>query len=238
MPKISTYINATPISGSDQLIGTDASDMSMTKNFLISDLFAYFTSNNTLQGILNNGNTAANQSITLTGTSFIQAPLGVFENISAGNLTLSGYIIDGNNSSGNVGDLLMYTVSSGTRWQKMARGSFYSTVNQSAALIDTAYAMTLNTTDSTVTNGVSIASNSRITVATAGVYNLQFSAQLDRVSGSGTETVDIWFRKNGTDINNSNTKITMAGAASANKTVAAWNYMINMAANDYIQIMW
>jgi hypothetical protein len=116
-------------------------------------------------------------------------------------------------------------------------GSFYSTQDQVAASTTVAYPLTLNNTDPD-SSGVSIVSNSRITFANAGVYNIEFSAQVDRVSGSGTDTVDIWFRKNGTDIPESNTVVTVSGGASAAKTVAAWNYMLDLSASDYVELVW
>jgi hypothetical protein len=116
-------------------------------------------------------------------------------------------------------------------------GSFYSTQDQAAASTTVAYPLTLNNTDPD-SSGVSIVSNSRITFANAGVYNIEFSAQVDRVSGSGTDTVDIWFRKNGTDIPESNTVVTVSGGASAAKTVAAWNYMLDLSASDYVELVW
>ena len=116
-------------------------------------------------------------------------------------------------------------------------GSFWSNQDQSAANTTTAYPITLNNTDPDST-GVSVVSNSQITFANAGVYNIQFSAQADRVSGSGSDSIDIWFRKNGTDIPDSNTVVTVAGGAAAAKTVAAWNYMLNLSAGDYIELVW
>ena len=116
-------------------------------------------------------------------------------------------------------------------------GAFWSNQDQSAANTTTAYPITLNNTDPDST-GVSVVSNSQITFANAGVYNIQFSAQADRVSGSGSDSIDIWFRKNGTDIPESNTVVTVAGGAAAAKTVAAWNYMLNLAAGDYIELVW
>jgi hypothetical protein len=61
---------------------------------------------------------------------------------------------------------------------------------------------------------------------------------VDRVSGSGTDTIDIWFRKNGTDIPESNTVVTVSGGALAAKTVAAWNYMLDLSASDYVELIW
>jgi len=116
-------------------------------------------------------------------------------------------------------------------------GSFYSTQDQIAASTTVAYPITLNNTDPD-SNGVSIVSSSQITFSNSGVYNIEFSAQVDRVSGSGTDTIDIWFRKNGTDISESNTVVTVSGGAAAAKTVAAWNYMLELNAGDYVQLMW
>ena len=116
-------------------------------------------------------------------------------------------------------------------------GAFWSNQDQSAANTTTAYPITLNNTDPD-SIGVSVVSNSQVTFANAGVYNIQFSAQADRVSGSGSDNIDIWFRKNGTDIPESNTVVTVAGGAAAAKTVAAWNYMLKLSAGDYIELVW
>lgn len=83
--------------------------------------------------------------------------------------------------------------------------------------------------------GVSYTVDGEIVFEVAGRYNTQFSAQL-RHTGGGTATVDIWFRKNGTNIDNSNTKVVIA--SSAEYTVASWNYLDTFAAGDKLQIMW
>lgn len=82
----------------------------------------------------------------------------------------------------------------------------------------------------------------KITVNRAGVYNIAFSAQLDRVDGSGNADINIWVRKNGEtsayDVPRTDTKITMTGNANASKTVAAWNFVFSANAGDYFQLMW
>jgi hypothetical protein len=113
-------------------------------------------------------------------------------------------------------------------------GSFSDTTLQTAASINTAYAMTFNTTDSS--NGVSVGSpTSRLVVANQGVYNVQFSAQLDETSG-GTANVYIWLRKNGTNV--ANTASTVALQGSAARTVAAWNFLIQLEPTNYVELMW
>jgi hypothetical protein len=95
--------------------------------------------------------------------------------------------------------------------------------------------MTYDTTAES--NGVSIVSGSRITFANAGTYNIQFSAQLDRTN-TGTDTVDIWLRLNGTDVVESTGSIGMDGGAAASRRVPSWNYVLTVNAGDYLQVMW
>jgi hypothetical protein len=114
-------------------------------------------------------------------------------------------------------------------------GSFYSTVDQVAALPNTAYAMTAPNT--AYSSGVTIVNNSEITFVNPGTYDIQFSAQLNHRSGGGTgETIQIWFRKNGVDIPDSATRINIS---SNTLQVAAWDFLLNsIVAGDNIEIMW
>lgn len=112
-------------------------------------------------------------------------------------------------------------------------GSFYSTVDQANAGASVANKMTYNVTD--LSNGVSIVSNSRITIANAGNYNIQFSAQFDKTD-SGDDVVQIWLQKNGSNIANTNTEMTLTG--NNGKHVAAWNFFVNVADGDYFEICW
>jgi len=84
--------------------------------------------------------------------------------------------------------------------------------------------------------GVSIASNTRITMANDSVYNIQFSSQFSRAGGTGFSTVDIWFRKNGVNIDQSNTQQNVP--QSGGKAVAAWNLLVSASAGDYYEICW
>ena len=112
-------------------------------------------------------------------------------------------------------------------------GNFYSDLSQNT-LANTATPVTLNNT--VHANGISIVSNSRITFAYAGTYDIQFSAQLKNVSGSPADPlIQFWFRKNGTDISGSNTVLHVPNNT---YTVAAWDYQDNVNAGDYIQIIW
>ena len=114
-------------------------------------------------------------------------------------------------------------------------GQFYDTTTQSGSA-NTAYAMKLNSTD--FASGVSIVSGSQITVEKNGTYNLQFSAQLDRVAGSGVRAVTIWLAVTGSNVANSSTTISLTGNANSSATVAAWNFLVPLSASQYCELMW
>jgi hypothetical protein len=57
-------------------------------------------------------------------------------------------------------------------------------------------------------------------------------------TSSGTDEVAIWFRKNGFDIAESNTELQVAKQGAFGKLVAAWNYVDQLNANDYLEIVW
>jgi hypothetical protein len=113
-------------------------------------------------------------------------------------------------------------------------GSFTSNATQTNSNVGNAVYMTLNNDGGS--NGVSIVSSSRITVARTGRYNLQFSAQLEKTDG-GTDQVEIWLTKNGSAVANSATQLELKGSGA--KDVAAWNWVDNVTtANTYYQIAW
>jgi hypothetical protein len=115
-------------------------------------------------------------------------------------------------------------------------GAFCSTGSQTNPTPNVSRSMQLETTE--LSDGVSIVSGSRITVAHPGVYNLQFSAQLEKTD-NGVDTVYIWFKKNGTNIPRSNTALdVLRQAGGGGKSVAAWNYVDTFNSNDYIEIIW
>jgi hypothetical protein len=116
-------------------------------------------------------------------------------------------------------------------------GSFYDLNDQSAASTTTAYAITFSNTD--LTNNVYLSNSSRINVRAAGKYNFQFSIQFAN-DDSQIQDVDVWVRKNGTDIADSNSKFSIDSKHGSVKghVIAALNLFIDLAANDYIELMW
>lgn len=123
-------------------------------------------------------------------------------------------------------------------------GSFYDTTTQLAPLvggIPQIYRVKFNSYDPDATNGFSIVNDefgnpTRILASTTGVYNFQWSAQLQRLSGGSSKQAVIWIRVNSTDIVGSTGHVTLQ--ANAKYLLPAWNYFIKLNAGDYLQLMW
>jgi len=133
---------------------------------------------------------------------------------------------------------------SGSEWLSCAvgyYGSFYDTTNQSAANTTTAYPVTCDTPDGA--DGITLISGSRITFAHPGRYNIQFSFQFVNTDNNdlNPHEVNIWFRQNGSDIANSNSRFsipTKHGSYNGH-LIAALNFIVMTTSdNEYVQIMW
>lgn len=162
-----------------------------------------------------------------------------------------------NNDAGTAGQVLTSggagnpptweTVSGGGGVTSGYYGSFFDTTTQTATQANTAYAIKLDSSPpdaGTEANGVTVANNgsgdpTRVTVANAGVYNFQFSLQLDN-SDSQAHDADIWLSLNGSTLANSNTQVTVPSKHGGNNgnAVAAWNFVLSLDAGDYVELMW
>jgi hypothetical protein len=134
--------------------------------------------------------------------------------------------------------LAQLQTSSGGVGIRLPYGAFQDSTDQVAASTTVAYPITFDTTD--FSNGVTVASNSRITVANAGLYNLQFSIQLTNTTNA-SQDVDVWFRVNGTNVPASNSRFGLAPRKSPSDPfhlIMALNYFVSLNATDYVEIVW
>lgn len=102
----------------------------------------------------------------------------------------------------------------------------------------TAYALFFNTTD--FSNEISLADTTKITVANAGIYNMQFSVQLEN-GDNAPQDVYLWLKQNGTDIIGSTGKVGMPQRKAINNPshdIKGWNYFLSMNAGDYVEVWW
>ena len=115
-------------------------------------------------------------------------------------------------------------------------GAWQDSTDQTATA-NTATVITFDTADYEL--GTDLVSSSRMTALYSGLYNIQFSIQFNNTDTS-IHTASVWFRKNGTDIANSNSDfdVTSSHGGNAGAVIAALNFFIALAKNDYIQIVW
>lgn len=117
-------------------------------------------------------------------------------------------------------------------------GAFQDSTDQTAANTTTAYSITFDTTD--YSNGVYLSNSSRVNVRNYGIYNIQFSIQLKNTTND-TQDVDIWFAKNGTNIDKSNSRFSLPARKSSgdpSHLIAAMNFFVEMQAGDYVELKW
>lgn len=116
-------------------------------------------------------------------------------------------------------------------------GAFQDSTDQTASSTTAAYSVTFNTTD--FAHGVSVASNSRLTVKSYGIYNVQFSLQFVNTN-TQIHDIDLWFAKNGTNIANSNSRFSIPNShgGTDGHLIAALNFWVELSANDYVELKW
>ena len=115
-------------------------------------------------------------------------------------------------------------------------GTFYDTNTQTNPVANAVNLMKITSTYNSDIGQFSVSRDTtRITVSETGIYNIQFSAQLDKTGGAAS-AVYIWLRRNGQNLANSATKVVIDGPNS--EMVAAWNWVISMNTGDYVEIAW
>ena len=215
--------------------------------YLIINAAGNAVANVTGQGIRVTGYTSATGNV--TGGNILTAGLiSATGNVTGGNISVTGTSNLGSNANvkitgGTSGQALTTDGLGNLSWTTttggntiLTRGQFWSNVTQTVAVVNTQYQFVFNNTDlnSNVVLGTG-ASNSRIIINQTGIYNIQFSAQIDKAgSGSSTASAYIWFKKNGATIEDSAGFITLDNVS---QLVQSWNILANVTtAGDYFEI--
>ena len=121
-------------------------------------------------------------------------------------------------------------------------GAFQDTTTQTAT-INTATAMKFSTTD--FANEVYVSSGTKIRVVNPGIYNLQFSLQVQNTDNASHD-LSIWLRQGNdggtsTDIPGSTGIVGLPPRKTPSDffhTIAGWNYYVSLQADDFIEIYW
>jgi len=172
----------------------------------------YGKSGNTIQLFYKSGSQSDN--LYLYGGLEVQNTLTASAVLSTGNITIQ---------SGS-GDLFVHG------HKQFNVGDFWSTVTQSGSA-GVSGSVTFNNTGTS--EGVSVVSNSELTIANAGVYSITFSAQIK--ADGGQDTIWMWLKKNGTNVADTATKLI---AKNGEESVMTVEWIVNAAANDYYEIAW
>ena len=162
------------------------------------------------------------------------------KNFANDSVSIVGGTISSVTISNTTGSFNSITITAGTvpfnTITGRAIGQFESHVDQTAVSANVAYTANMNNAASFNT-GITIASSTNVTVAAAGVYSINTSIQFAN-SDSSNHNSTFWFRKNGTNIANSASTISVPKIADGGKTLAQVTIFESMSINDYVQLIW
>ena len=162
------------------------------------------------------------------------------KNFVNGSVTISGGTISSVTISNATGSFDSITITAGTvpfnTITNRAIAQFESHVDQTAVSANIAYTANMNNAASFNT-GITIASSTNVTVAASGVYSINTSIQFSN-SDSSNHNSTFLFRKNGTNIANSASIISVPKIADGGKTLAQVTIFESMSINDYVQLIW
>jgi len=130
----------------------------------------------------------------------------------------------------------------GGKYINFPYGAFQSTQTQSVAAAATPTLVTVNTTD--YENGISHVVGDGFHVEQAGIYNVQFSAQITNTDNQNHD-LDIWLRR-GTGVSAATDLAGTASVSTVNSThggqpgyaVLAANFYVQLESNQYIEFWW
>jgi len=146
-----------------------------------------------------------------------------------GAATLTGYVKGNGTSAMTAAATLPYADLAGRAFAQPS-----SLVDQTGN-VSAATAVTFNT-DLTGT-GISVVASTQVTFTVAGTYMLAPSIQLAN-STSLDHDATVWFRKNGVNIANSATVITVPKLGDGGTAVFSLSFFDTVTAGQYIEIMW
>lgn len=157
-----------------------------------------------------------------------------------GSLTVTGGTFNSVTLSNAVGEFDSITVTAGAvpfnAITNRAIGQFESHVDQTATSANVAYVVQMNNA-ADFNTGITIASSTNVTVAAAGVYSINSSLQFAN-SDTTNHNSTFWFRKNGNNISNSASVISVPKVADGGKTLAQVTIFESMSISDYVQLVW
>jgi hypothetical protein len=116
-------------------------------------------------------------------------------------------------------------------------GTFYSTSTQPVLGANVITPIRVNSVYESANMSImgGAGTSSRIQILPTGVYNIQFSLQMNLSAGTQPKLGDIWFRINGSDVPCSNSRQTIAGKD--NQHILSLNFVSTFNSGDYFELM-
>jgi hypothetical protein len=123
----------------------------------------------------------------------------------------------------------------GGRFIEAPNAKFFSTVDQTASVINTAYALQFENTY--LGEAISIAGTpkTQITPLYSGVYNFELSVELTSTNANSKE-LSFWVRRSGVDIANTGRLHVVSGSGGVDDF--EYSFTIDLTAGQYIELMW
>ena len=154
--------------------------------------------------------------------------------------SLSGVTITSSTISASSGSFGSLSITTGSiplnTISGLSYGQLVSTRDQTATSANVAYAVSFDTASSWNTN-ITIASSTNITFAAAGVYNCTMNFQLAN-SDTSNHTVTVWYQKNGSNVANTGSTISVPKAADGGVTVFELTFQEQLTAAQYLTLYW
>jgi len=136
-----------------------------------------------------------------------------------------------NQLSGNVQSI---AGANGGQYIECPNGLFFNTADQTFPVANTDYPVEYNQTYLDNAVALQSGSTSRIEVSVGGIYNFQYSAQLESTNSS-SKNFFLWIRRDGVDIGYSTRAYSISGSSTYRSL--AYSFNIDMQAGQYLELV-
>ena len=165
---------------------------------------------------------------------------GTISSVTISSVTISSSSLGSVTINNAVGEFDSITVTAGAipfnTITNLSVGQFESHSDQTAASANVANIVQMNNAAG-FNSGITIASSTNVTVAATGIYLINASLQFANADTTN-HTSTFWFRKNGTNIPNSASIISVPKVADGGKTLGQVTILDSITVSSYIQLVW
>ena len=165
---------------------------------------------------------------------------GTISSVTISSVTISSSSLGSVTINNGVGNFSSLAITTGAipfnAITNLSVGQFESHTDQTAASANVANIVQMNNA-ADFNTGITIASSTNVTVAATGIYSINASMQFANADTTN-HTSTFWFRKNGTNIPNSASIISVPKVADGGKTLGQVTILDSITVSSYIQLVW